>query len=528
MQTIYRNGTILTMETGKTAEAVLTENGKILAVGDEASVFAAAKPGARQFDLEHGTLMPSFIDAHSHISSAAVTLLQVSLEDCCNFDAIAEKIRGFIQQQKIPAGQWVTANGYDHNTLQEHQHPTKELLDRSAPQNPVLIAHQSGHMGVANSLALQKLGISANTKDPDGGKIVRENGHPTGLLEEAAYVSSARQVPMPAPEDLLNAYRRVQRKYASYGITTVQEGMMVAQMEPLYRMLLSTDVMKLDLVAYPALDDWKSLYNAFPQCGEEYFNHIRFGGIKMILDGSPQGRTAWMRTPYEGEDNFCGYPALKDEAVLNAVREAKNHGMQILAHCNGDAACNQFLCACTTVAQEQGSVADIRPVMIHAQLLGLDQLDEVKRLSVIPSFFVAHAYHWGDIHIRNFGFERAARISPAASALQKGIRFTFHQDTPVIEPDMLETVWSAVCRQTKSGVVLGKEERISVYEALRAVTINAAYQYFEEEKKGSIAAGKQADFVVLDHNPLQMEPERLREIHVRHTIKDDEVIYTNS
>ena len=163
--------------------------------------------------------------------------------------------------------------------------------------------------------------------------------------------------------------------------------------------------------------------------------------------------------------------------------------------------------------------------MIHAQLLDLDQMDEVKELGVVPSFFAAHVYHWGDVHVKNFGAERAARISPAGAALERDIPFTFHQDTPVLPPDMLETVWCGVNRLTRSGAVLGPEQKIPVVEALAAVTIRAAWQYFEEGEKGSLREGKRADLVLLERDPLTADPMSLRDIPVLATWKDGRLIY---
>ena len=163
--------------------------------------------------------------------------------------------------------------------------------------------------------------------------------------------------------------------------------------------------------------------------------------------------------------------------------------------------------------------------MIHAQLLAPDQMEEVARLGIIPSFFIAHIHQWGDVHLRNLGLERASCISAAGSALSHGIPFTFHQDTPVLPPDMLHTIWCAVERVTKDGVTLGEDECIPVMDALRAVTVNAARQYFEEARKGSLRPGKTADLVLLDADPLAVPPERLRDIRVLETVKAGETIF---
>ena len=198
--------------------------------------------------------------------------------------------------------------------------------------------------------------------------------------------------------------------------------------------------------------------------------------------------------------------------------------MQLLAHCNGDAAAAQFLRVCQKVEDEGLPLKSLRPVLIHGQLLGTDQLPAVRQLGIIPSFFAAHVYHWGDIHVKNFGLRRASHISPAASALAEGIPFTFHQDAPVIQPDMLETIWCSAVRLTKGGLKLDAQA-IPAAEALKAVTINAAYQYFEENEKGSIEPGKRADFVILDRNPLETDPMELRQIKILQTIKDGETVF---
>ena len=247
--------------------------------------------------------------------------------------------------------------------------------------------------------------------------------------------------------------------------------------------------------------------------------------IHSFLDGSPQGRTAWLRSPYEGEADYRGYPTMTDSAVEDVLRRALALGVQPLAHCNGDRAVQQYLDAGARVEKDSPRLRDLRPVIIHAQLMGADQLPQAKALGFVPSFFVAHVYHWGDVHWNNFGPTRASAISPAGSALALGLPFTFHQDAPVIPPDMLETVWCAAERMTRSGRVLGPEQRIPVYDALRAVTANAAWQYFEEGSKGTLAPGKRADLVILDRDPLATPPERLREVQVLATVKGGQTIY---
>ncbi|MEG1887184.1 MAG: amidohydrolase [Oscillospiraceae bacterium] len=524
MKKLYYNGIILTMEDHSCPQAVLTEDGIITAIGDYDALYSCAK-SAEKIDLEGNTMLPAFIDAHSHFSSYATSFLQVSLEDCTTFDAIAQQIKAFISENAIPEGKWITCRAYDHNSLVEKRHPRLSLLDACAPNNPMVLQHSSGHVGVFNSKALTELGVDSETPSPAGGVIGREGGELTGYMEENAFFTYLKKVPLADIEELMSAFLKAQNGYAERGISTIQEGMMVGQLIPLYNMLLDRNLLNLDLIAYADMQDADTLFSTFPSSVQKYNRHFKLGGYKIFLDGSPQGRTAWMKSPYWESNDYYGYGTMQDSEVLNAVSRAAKTHMQILAHCNGDAAAQQYIDAieamsCTT------EISSLRPVMIHAQLLAKDQLSAVKSLGIIPSFFTAHVFHWGDIHIKNFGVERAAQISPAGSALKQDILFTFHQDTPVIEPNMLETVWCAVNRLTVDGVILGEDERISAYEALKAVTVNAAYQYFEEDKKGSIRVGKSADFVILDKNPLAVKPIEIRNISVLATIKDDNIIFS--
>lgn len=505
------------------AQAVRVEDGTITAVGSEQQVKAQSKPEDEYYDLGGRTLMPAFMDAHGHFSGYANSLLQVSLEQAASLDEICEAIRAFVTERDLQPGQWVIAKGYDHNRLAERSHPTRELLDKACPDHPLIVQHQSSHMGSANSFALEQLGIHDDTPSPEGGRIEKKDGRLTGYLEENAFVQALMKVPAPSAKEFLAAVEEAQRRYASYGITTMQEGMLPSSALPFYDLILKNDALWLDDVAYADVRELDAVCGHFPARGE-YRKHFRLGGCKMFLDGSPQSRTAWVREPYLGTTD-CGYPVLTDEQAYEYVRSAVLHKMQLLTHCNGDAAAAQLLAAYRLAYAEHPYAADLRPVMVHAQLLGLDQISQVRECGVIPSFFVAHVYHWGDTHIRNLGLERASRISPAGTALREGIPFTFHQDAPVIEPDMLETVWCAVERKTKSGVVLGEDQRIPVEEALRAVTVNAAWQYGEELRKGSIELGKQADFALLSKDPLSVDPDALRTLRVCATFQEGREVY---
>ena len=522
MKTLYYGGKIITMAEPLYAEAVLVDGGEIVAVGNvDAMVENAGE--CNKINLEGKTMLPGFIDAHSHFSQVAMSFLQVSLDGASEVSEMKRRIREFISQNGLKKGQWINARDYDNNIMPNLQNPTLQELDDFAPDNPLVIHHKSGHMGLMNSEALRELDINEETPQIDGGKIEKKDGKLTGYLEENAFFTYLKKIPMPSVDILMKAFEAAQEKYASYGITTFQDGMFVKEMLPLYKMIMDSGMLKLDLVAFPDAATWDKAQKELGKA--DAHTHFKLGGIKAFLDGSPQGRTAWMRTPYIDDSSYCGYGTLSNEQLCNVMAKAAEENVQIICHCNGDGAAQQFLECLEKTEQVFPYFKNKRPVIIHGQLIGTDQLKVVARLGAMVSFFVAHVYHWGDVHIKNFGFERASKISPAASALKEGVKFTFHQDAPVINQDMLETIWCACARITKNGVCLGDDESISVYDAIKAVTVNGAYQYFEEKTKGTLEIGKRADMVILDCNPLETSISQLRDIEVCATIKDGRCVF---
>ena len=536
-KTIYYGGRILTMSDPLYAEAVLVENGVIRAVGNEEDVMKHQDVSTRMVDLMGRCLMPAFLDSHSHITALASTMGLVPLAELTDMESVCARLEDYRVKHQVKDREWIIGFGYDHNFFPDGRQPDKSDLDCFS-RNPVLISHASGHMGVVNSMGLQMLGITKDTPDPEGGRIGRMSekeggvsgyGEPDGYLEESAFIGRAGSMLAPDPEKELEGIRKAQVVYLSHGITTIQDGLMKEDGFRLLARAGEEGILLADIVGYPDLKNAKELAEQHDYV-KQYRNHLKIGGYKIILDGSPQGRTAWMSRPYEdAEDGYRGYPVYGDEELQRYVDTAYREDMQLLAHCNGDAAAEQFLNAAEKAAAEipdaGGKVKDIRPVMIHAQFAREDQIRRMPEISMIPSFFAAHTYYWGDVHLKNFGQERAEHISPVKTAADSGVIYTLHQDTPVIEPDMLETVWCAVNRITKSGVRLAQEEAVSCLDALKGVTVNAAFQYHEEQEKGSIEEGKRADLIILSEDPLQVHPDRIRGITVLETIKDGEAVY---
>ena len=517
--TLYFGGPIVTLEEPQYAQALVERGGRIAYVGNREEAERLAGPGARRVDLEGRALLPAFVDPHSHLLACAYARLQVPLGECAGWGEIADRLSRHVQERGIQPGEWVKGTGYDQNALAEGAAPDRFCLDRACPHNPVVIQHASGHAGVFNTLALERLGAL----NEDCGLERDGQGELTGRGEENPFLDLLGRIPMDGLEDVLRAFQGAQEEYASHGITTAQEGLLQPVMAPVYQEILRRGLLYLDVNAYVPPADYDRLRGQFAQGVSASPGTFQVAGMKIFLDGSPQGGTAWVREPYAG--GGCGTSTMTDGQVLSAFRQALDRDAQLLAHCNGDRAAEQYLTLLAQAEREAGKKL-CRPVMIHAQLLGLDQLERVKALGVIPSFFVAHVYHWGEIHVKNFGLDRAGRISPAGSALARGIPFTFHQDSPVIPPDMLETIWCACVRRTKTGRVLGAEERIPVEAALRAVTQTAALQYGLERELGTLRPGKRADFVLLSGDPLRTPPEELKKLQVERTIRCGRTIWS--
>ena len=518
------------------AEAVAVSGDRIVAVGTRAEVLRLRDRNTRIVDLGSAALLPGFIDAHGHLTGTASALSAANLSappvgTVRNIADVQKSLRQFIVDRHIPPGTVVTAFGYDDAQLEERRHPTRDDLDAVSTEHPILVSHVSGHLSAANSAMLKLAGIEASTPDPSGGVIRRrENSRePNGVLEETASNLVRAKLPAIGLEETLDSLKYAMAYYASNGITTVQDGAVIGAQRPMLDEAARRGLLPLDVVTYhmwtPVMLDLKSFKNS-----RNYDHGLKHYGIKLILDGSPQGKTAFLSQPYfkppAGKPaNYAGYPTLPADAVTKAITEAAARDIPVLAHANGDAAAEMLIEAVTAVRKaDPNAKPDV--VMIHAQTVRDDQLDRMAQLGMRPSFFVAHTYYWGDWHRdETLGPVRAERISPTRSAINRGLSITLHNDAPVVPPNMLNTVWSATTRRTRSGDILGPMQRLTTWEALRGITINAARQAGDDSLKGSIEVGKQADFVVLSTDPLTIDPEKLRDVRVLQTIAHGKVVW---
>lgn len=533
--TVYFNANVITLvDDAPTASAIAVRGGRILAVGDAKDAKAAAGPHAALRDMKGLTMAPGLIDAHGHFASVARVLPLADLQPppSGGVSSIAELLSALrAWRANNPTAAWIQGVGYDDSLLAERRHPTRDDLDSISKDMPIALTHVSGHLMSCNSACLAESGITAVTEDPKGGVIRRRPGtrEPNGVLEEAAIQLVIAKLPRPTTEQTLADLRKTQDYYASFGITTIQEGGASQKDVADLRTFASMGDLRLDVVAFVQHTRLPDLAPDFV-ASRTYDKHFRVGGIKLTLDGSPQGKTAWLSKPYlvppEGlPKDYRGYATLDDAQVDRITSAAFARNIQVLMHANGDAAIDQMI-GVVSRAEAANGPGDRRPVMIHAQTAREDQLDLMNAKGIIPSFFVAHTYFWGDWHRDSvFGEPRATRISPLNSAEARGLRFTVHNDSPVVPPDMMRLLWSAVNRTTRSARTLGPDQRISPLDALKAMTKDAAYQYFEEDQKGSIEAGKLADFAVLSENPLEVQPDRIKDIQVLETIKEGTTVF---
>ncbi|TXS92900.1 amidohydrolase [Parahaliea maris] len=534
---IYSGGPILTMNDAQpTAEAIAVADGKIIAVGTGEAIKPFIGEQTKQVDLQGQTLLPGFVDSHGHafligFQSLSANLLPPPDGEGENIDALVGLLQDWTKknQDYIDQYGWIVGFGYDNAQLAEQRHPTRQDLDRVSTDLPVLIVHQSGHLGVANSKALDMLGVTADTPNPDGGVFQREadGKQPNGVAEEYAFfrlVGGMSQTWTPELQDRFVVEGT--KVLASFGYTTGQEGRANGQALAAMERMADADKLRIDLVAYP---DILEVMDIAPS--RSYTHHFRVGGAKLTIDGSPQGKTAWLTQPYyvppPGQDkDYVGYPAISHDQAMDAVDKAFANNWQILVHCNGDAAIDLLIEAVAAARKKYPDVHN-RPVLIHGQTLRKDQVGKIKSLKIFPSLFPMHTFYWGDYHRDSvLGPERAENISPTGWLMDENMMFGTHHDAPVALPDSMRVLSATVTRRSRSGAVIGPQHRVSVATALKAMTIWSAWQHFEEDRKGTLEGGKLADFVILSDNPMTVDPELLDNLKVQQSIKEGVPIYT--
>lgn len=538
---IFTGGPILTIDDAMpTAEAVAVRNGVIVVVGSLDAARAAVGRNAQVVNMDGRTLLPGFFDPHGHVSMVGLqaryaNLLPAPDGQGDDIPALQRITRDWMNahEQLVRDTQLVIGFGYDDSQLKEHRHPTRTELDAISDSVPILFMHQSGHLGVANSAALKAAGITASTPNPDGGAFRREDGsqEPNGVMEEIALftVMGALFTRLDLQANL-EMIREGARFYSSFGYTTAQDGRSSTDTCRMMAMLAERSELPIDILSFPDILTSTDIM-ATPLYRKNYVGKYRIGGVKLTIDGSPQGKTAWLSQPYyippEGKPaSYRGYPAVTEQQVLDAVELAFKNDWQIEVHANGDAAIDLLIGAVRDATNRHG-VKDRRPVMIHGQTVRMDQLDDLKTLGIVPSLFPMHTFYWGDFHRDSvLGPRRAEFISPCASIVRRGMRFTSHHDAPVANPDAMRVLSATVTRRTRSGDILGPDECVPVDIALKAMTLWAAWQHYEDNRKGSLAVGKLADMTILDADPMTIDRDKLAAIKVTSTWKEGQEVWS--
>ena len=538
---LFINGQVITVEDSLgTVEALAVANGRILALGSNRQMQHYRGAQTQVIDLQGKALLPGFVDAHSHLSGVAIQAVSANLMGAPdgpvnNIADLQGVLRDYLAHSSVAKDHGLVLGvNYDDSQLAEQRHPTREELDAVSTEFPVIAVHQSWHLGVYNSQALAMVGIDAQSVNPDGGVIERgaDGQTPNGVLEENAHFFALfKLLPKFSDGQYRAALKAGEALYTANGFTTVQDGRTDPATLKRLAAMARDKVFDVDVVAYPDLTTVAPdslIYG--PLQTRDYVNNFRIGGVKLSFDGSPQGKTAWFRQPYHRPpvnrgDDYVGYGAFTDAEARAWLDFAYRNNWQVLAHANGDAAIDQLLDAVARAHRAHPGQAR-RTVLIHGQYLREDQLEPLHRLDIFPALYPMHTFYWGDWHRDSVaGPARAVNISPTGWLVARGIKFSIHSDAPVTFPDSMRVMHSAINRTTRSGFVIGEEHRLSVMNAIKAMTLWPAYQHFEEREKGSLKVGKQADFVILDRNPLTQEVADIQTIRVLETIKAGRTIY---
>lgn len=537
--TIYHHGSIITMAGSAPVyvEAIAVKDGRIAFVGSKDEALKMQGESTKLVDLGGKTMLPGFLDAHSHYINSLLVANQCKLYappsgPGKDVPSIIAELKKYAEDRKIPKGELIMGYGYDDSVMPNGRLLNRDDLDEAFPENPVRIDHVSMHGAVMNSLALQKYGISAETKTPAGGVIVRKPGteEPWGLIMETAFLPVVEKAELMTAQQEIDWTRAGQMLYAENGVTTAHEGAShLPQIQTIKRASeAGTNI--IDVIAYPFITDVDKVLAEIPRVEwGKYNKRFKIGGVKITLDGSPQGRTAAFTTPYltggpGGEKDWKGEPTFPQELANKMVKKVYDLNVPLNLHCNGDAAIDAFL-----EAYEFARAGDYsRPwnvTTIHTQFMRKDHIPKFLEYQVRPSFYTLHTFYFAEAHIANRGAEQAMYISPMRDAIDAGLRPTNHTDFVVAPLDQMMMLSSAVNRKSRAGANIGSDQRVTPYEGLKAMTAWVAEQYDEQDSKGTLEVGKLADLVILDHDPLKVEPHAIKDIKVVETIKEGKTIF---
>jgi predicted amidohydrolase YtcJ len=522
---IFTGGDVVTVDAAMSeAEALAVGEGRILAVGSREEIEALAGAATERVDLDGRTLMPGFVEPHGHPLFSALIhgapVVDISAMTVPTYDAVIEKIKRRVA--KAEAGEFLFFVGLDPQLHQGMRQPTRAELDALAPHNPLAVQTSNIHAVFANSLALEASGITADTPSPMGGVIGRDaQGELTGKLEEAAIFRLCQTFYDIGGEARTRAeLRQWMWKFAHAGITTGTELLFQPYYLPYYREIMAEADPPLRIRAYhAAARDGATVVP--PGAGDDHFAVI---GVKIIADGSPFVGNIWVSRPYLNTEvtlkgmslppDNTGHASYAADELQDLIYAYAGQGWQMAVHTQGDRTIDMVL-DCYERALEKHPRRDHRFRLEHCALARPDQIARAQRLGVVCSFFLTHLYYWGEaLRDQMFGAEVADGYMPVGAALDQGMRISFHSDPPMTDPAPLLCMQLGVTRRSRDGAVIGADQRVDVDAAIRAVTIDAAYHLFMEDRIGSLEAGKYADLVILGENPRRADPEHLSQIRI--------------
>jgi predicted amidohydrolase YtcJ len=533
---IFSNGHVVTMDGGRrVVSALAVRDGRIEAVGTDQAITRCAGAATKQVDLKGRTVLPGFIDVHTHVLEWAKGIVRGEIDaGYPTVHSIAE-IKAAVAEhaRTIAAGQWVRGAGWDDSKLEERRYLNKDDLDAVAANVPVYLVHVTGHLGVANRAALRAAGIDRNTPDPPGGVIEHDaSGEPTGIVKDNAMRLVDAKLPGDPPEIAIRAAQLASERAAAVGLTSIHDVWgggsstteeIIGYQEANQRGLLKIRVQLAPGVTSVADAERLALSGVHTGFGDE---HLKFGAVKMFADGGMAARTIAIYSPglqENGKENL-GLQMWSPEEMLVAQRILAKAGWQLSTHAIGDRAIDEVITSYATVTKELG-LKDARFRIIHCGLSTPVILRRLHDEHVLVDGDPAFVY-WIGSRFKTYGPERERWAYPGKSYFDYGVMAAAGTDVPVTPISPWWGLWAAVERkELKTGQVLAPEERLTILQALELFTRNPAYIGFEEKTKGSLEAGKLADFIVIDRDVLSIPSEQLKDVQVLQTWIGGELVY---
>ncbi len=529
--TIFYGGDIVTMNKAQpAAEAVAIQGGKIVKVGSLSQVKSLQGKDTKLINLNGQTLMPGFVEPHVHIFGTAFS--EELWQNMSNFemphdtlDSLVAKLTAY--SKNVKDGEWITAFGVDPSRTDPFMAElTADILDKVSTTKPIFVMNQSMHIAYVNHKAMEMAGITDSTPDPKGGKLLKDSkGRLTGVIYEVpAFYLFLKKMPVPNQDLIEQAVAKVGQRMVRKGVTTSAEISLggylgVDKENALLNDMTHSGKLPVRVRGYMYSNAFPLTNNSYkPGQGDDVYKLI---GVKIVSDGSDQGLTGAMNQPYAypaGTKN-TGNLNFTEQELYDLAKPRFDQGWQISVHSNGDRAIEQTLNVFQKLVTKPGD-AKARLRIEHFTVPTEAQIAKAAKLGVVPGFTIGHTDYWGEaFHDHLLGPERANRIDPSASLIKNGMRFAYHSDSPVspIHPLKYASEGASRLWQVTPQKVLNAKEKVSINDALKAITIDAAYQLKMDDKVGSVEAGKYADFAIVNQNPMKTDAYKIRDIQVNET-----------